>query len=76
MFRQRTFTLQCRRAVKVLLGQQDFGEEAEERVVEAFCLHAAALHQRVDDSAHENTVYRLGRRDEQVTIQFQETCGA
>lgn len=56
MFQQRTFTPQCCRAVKVLLGQQDFREEAEECVVESFSLHAAAVHQRVDDSAHENTV--------------------
>lgn len=41
---------------RFLLGQQDFGEKSEQRVVEPFGLHAAAVHQRVDDSAHQNTV--------------------
>lgn len=50
------FTLPCCRAVEALPGQQDFREEAEECVVESFRLHAAAVHQRVHDSAQENTV--------------------
>lgn len=53
---------------RFLLGQQRFGEKSEERVVEALGLRAAAVHQRVDDSAHQDTVYRLGRRQEQATV--------
>ena len=54
--------------------EQCFGEEAEEHAVEAVCLHATALHHRVDDPAHQNTVDRLGGGAvEQATVQVQET---
>lgn len=49
---------------RFLPGHQDLGEESEECVVESFGLRAAAVHQRVDDSAHQNKVHRLGWRDE------------
>jgi len=53
--------------------EQCFGEEAEECVVEAVCLHAAALHHRADGPAHQNPVDGLGGRVEEATEQVQET---
>lgn len=57
---------------RILLGWQDSGEKPEERVVESFGLGAAAVHQRVDDPAHQNWVYRLGWRDKHAAEDFQE----
>lgn len=53
--------------------EQCFGEKAEECVVEAVGLHAAALHHCVDDPAHQHTVDSLGGVVEQATVQVQET---
>ena len=40
--------------------KQCFGEEAKQSVIESISLLAAALHHRVDDSAQQNTVDRIG----------------
>lgn len=59
-----THQLQTSEQSRCSPGQQDLGEESEECVVESFGLRAAAVHQRADDSAHQNKVHRLGWRDE------------
>lgn len=52
--------------------QQRFGEEPEQSTGVSVRLRAAALHDRPDDSAHENTVDGLRRRVEQLTVQIQQ----
>lgn len=55
--------------------EEGFGEEAEQGAVVSLGLRAVALHQRAHDSAHQDTVDRLGRGAEQVAVDFQEICG-
>lgn len=55
--------------------EQRFREEAEQSAVVSLSLCAAALHQRANDSAHQDAVDRLGRRAEQAAVHLQEICG-
>lgn len=55
--------------------EQRFGEEAKQSAVVSLCLHAAALHQRAHDSAHQDAVDGLGGGAKQVAVHLQEICG-
>lgn len=55
--------------------EQRFGEEAKQSAVVSLGLRATALHQRAHDSAHQDTVDRLGGGAEQAAVHLQEICG-